>query len=131
EPAGREHGERQKQLRPEHCQGHAAMDTWGQMVRVPGGPRRKRLSLKMEVERGEAPPRGVAAQELRKPREEHELEEQEPEQPAYHRRRLGSVEPERRQPAGRRPETGGEAPLQQGRGPPAGREKPPPPRPGR
>ena len=92
------------------------------VVRVPGRPRRKRLRLEMEVERGERAPSRVAAQQLGDAREQHELEEQQPEQPSDNPRRLPLAESKRREPPARSPEAGDESRLEQ-QGIPLEREK--------
>src|SRR5690349_6855245 len=66
---------------------HGPMHPFGQPLRVPCRPRRKRLGPEVIVERGQMAPRRITARELRGPRQYHESEQLPPYEPASERER--------------------------------------------
>ena len=101
EARGQEEEPRHDRLDHERDQREAGVSPVRQLVRVPRGPGRQRLGLEVVVERGEVTPGGIAAQQLRGPGEEHQLEQEEDEQvPGELRRRplLAAQEASRRRP---------------------------------
>ena len=94
-----------------------AVGSWWAYHAVHG---RQRLGLEVEVERRRGAPGGIAAQELGRAREEHELEQQEHQQHAGERRRAPL--PAAQAPGGRRPQHRQQPRLQQQRVPLKGEE---------
>ena len=107
-----EDDERHGELDEEHHPDRGGAEPVRGVVRVPAQPGREGLRLVVVAERGQAPPRLVAAQQLGDPGQESQLERQAPDQPARRgARRTPGLQ--RRPPAPRRVEHGQHAGLQQ------------------